>query len=130
MPDPTDTDDLRRMHAARIGPQVTCPASRHAAMIAHTMIHGGNDHEGGSIASAVASLWEVRAREAEMRAENERLRDVLRSVVSRCQNAKSECLDGAPVSAYNLASCILGQIGADVAALSSQPDSGEGADHA
>ena len=70
MTDRIATEDLRRMHAARLGPHVTCPTSRHAAMIAEAMAAGDHDqqHQGGSIASTVASLWEARAREAELRA--------------------------------------------------------------
>ena len=55
-------------------------------------------------------------------AEIERLRDILRTIISRAQNAKRHCENGYPISAYNLASEILGQIGLDVVALS-----GEGA---
>lgn len=80
MPDSIATDELRRMNAARIGPQVTCPASRHTAMIADDMVAGDQyqQHQGGSIASTVASLWEARAREAELQAEVARLRAALK----------------------------------------------------
>lgn len=62
-------DDIARMDAARIGPHVTCPASRHAAMIAKALINDRSTmmldddpaHCGGSIAAVVASLWEARA---------------------------------------------------------------------
>lgn len=55
------TDALARMNAARIGPHVTCPASRHVAMIADAMIEAGDTHQGESIADTVAALWEARA---------------------------------------------------------------------
>lgn len=54
--------------------------------------------------------------------EIDRLRDILRTIVSRAQSAKHDCESGAPISAYNLASGILGQIGADVAALSGEDE--------
>ena len=52
-----------------------------------------------------------------LRAEVKRLRDMLRTIVSRAQDAKRRCTKGERVSAYNVASGILGQIGSDVAAL-------------
>jgi uncharacterized membrane protein len=50
-------------------------------------------------------------------AENERLRSILATIVARCDRAKQDCKEGAPVSAFNLASGILGQIGSDAVAL-------------
>ena len=52
-----------------------------------------------------------------LEAENARLRETLRTIVSRCDDAKRLCSDGHPVSAYNVASGILGQIGSDAVAL-------------
>lgn len=52
--------------------------------------------------------------------EIDRMRDILRTITSRAQSAKRDCESGAPINAYNLASGILGQIGADVAALSGE----------
>lgn len=53
----------------------------------------------------------------DLRAENERLRGVLATIVVRCDAAKQQCREGARVSAFNLASGILGQIGSDAVAL-------------
>lgn len=49
--------------------------------------------------------------------EIERLRAVLRTIVDRAEDAKRLWDGGHPVSAYNLASGILGQIGEDVMSL-------------
>lgn len=76
----TDTAaTLALMDAARIGPHITCPVSRHAAMVAEAMMRGepyvmmdeDRVHCGASIGDTVASLWEARA-------EIERLREALR----------------------------------------------------
>lgn len=56
----------------------------------------------------------------EIATEIERLQEVLRTITFRAQDAKRLCEEGAPVSAYNLASGILGQIGGDVAALTAE----------
>ena len=53
--------------------------------------------------------------------EIERLRSVLRTIVFRADAAKTHCEQGVPVSAYVLASGILGQIGEDAAALRADP---------
>lgn len=60
--------EIRRMNRHRNFPENTCPASRHAAMIAQGLVR--NDpfvidqdeypHAGGSIASTVGSLWQAR----------------------------------------------------------------------
>lgn len=60
--------ELARMNRQRDFPHSTCPASRHAAMIAEALILGRPypmlveepEHCGGSIASAVASAWSAR----------------------------------------------------------------------
>lgn len=61
---------LARMNAARdSNAGVTCPASRHAAMIAKALIDGSGypmltddpKHCGETIAAVVAALWEARA---------------------------------------------------------------------
>ena len=52
--------------------------------------------------------------------EIERLQEVLRTIAFRAQDAKRLCEEGAPISAYNLASGILGQIGGDVAVLTAE----------
>ena len=76
----TDTAaTLARMDAARIGPHITCPVSRHAAMMAEAMMRGEpyvmmteeRKYCGSSIGETVASLWAARA-------ENRRLRGMLR----------------------------------------------------
>lgn len=46
-----------------------------------------------------------------------RLRAVLRTIVSRADDAKARCDQGKEVCAYNLASGILGQIGTDAVML-------------
>lgn len=64
-----DPKAVRMMDVARIGPHVTCPASRHAAMMAEAMIKGepyqmmteDRGHCGESIAHSVTGLWEARA---------------------------------------------------------------------
>ena len=72
----TDTDAIRaRVDKARIGPHVTCPASRHAAMIAeammrqqpYPMLDEERDYCGSSIGATVAALWEARAEIARLR---------------------------------------------------------------
>lgn len=58
-----------RAEAARNFPSQTCAASRHAQMIGEDMRNGVVDPEAGeSILSTVASLWEARARIAELEA--------------------------------------------------------------
>ena len=66
--DPHLTRTLRRMHRARRFPHNTCPASRHAQLIAEALA-GGRDypmlreepgHVAGSIASVVADLFSAR----------------------------------------------------------------------
>lgn len=73
----TDTTaTLARMDAARIGPHITCPVSRHAAMMAEAMMRGepyvmmdeDRAHCGASIGDTVASLWEARAEIERLRA--------------------------------------------------------------
>lgn len=128
MPDPIATDDLRRMDAARIGPHVTCPASRHAAMIAEDMAAGDHEqhHRADSIASTVASLWEARAeviasraREAELRAALIKADRMLVKVAARLPSAVVQKLPTKLLMEWEEAE-------AEVrAALSSQPDSGE-----
>ena len=64
------------MDAARIGPHITCPVSRHAAMMAEAMMRGepyvmmdeDRAHCGASIGDTVASLWEARAEIERLRA--------------------------------------------------------------
>ena len=53
--------------------------------------------------------------------EIERLQEVLRTIAFRAQDAKRLCEEGAPISAYNLASGILGQIGAHLIAANPLP---------
>ena len=65
-------------------------------------------------------LTEFDQRHDQDQAEIERLRDILRTIVHRAQSAKRDCEEGQPVSAYNVASGILGQIGGDVAALTAE----------
>lgn len=87
--------DVQAMEKARIGPHVTCPASRHAAMIAEALVKGqaypmlAEDpaHCGETIAVVVAALWNARAEWSEAarsadQAEDEvaRLRDILQFV--------------------------------------------------
>lgn len=63
------TTALRALERARIGPSVTCPASRHAAMIAEALLTGkaypmlteDPDHCGETIAAVVTALWDARA---------------------------------------------------------------------
>lgn len=66
--DPHLARTMRRMRRARRFPQNTCPASRHAQLIAETLA-GGRDcpmlreepeHVAGSIASVVADLFGAR----------------------------------------------------------------------
>jgi hypothetical protein len=54
---------------------------------------------------------EAAARLSALRAENASTLAILATIVSRCDTAKQQCSDGEPVSAFNLASAILGQIG-------------------
>lgn len=72
----TDTAaTLARMDAARIGPHITCPVSRHAAMMAEAMMRGEpyvmmteeRKYCGSSIGETVASLWAARAEIARLR---------------------------------------------------------------
>jgi len=91
-------------------------------------LFGGN-HQLAEFWTALADLMQrvvnaddpvsVLATPPDAEAEVERLRDILRTIVSRAEDAKRMCADGHPVSAYNLASGILGQIGSDVATLRS-----------
>lgn len=61
--------DLHLMHKARRFPDNTCPASRHAALVAAAMLRGQADvvdvyelpHVGGSVAATVTALWEARS---------------------------------------------------------------------
>ena len=80
----------------------------------------GNPDERLRIAKAqTAQRWNRRAAPADdLRAENERLRAIMATIISRCDTAKQQCREGAPVSAFNLACGILGQIGSARAALS------------
>ena len=65
----TQEKALDRMNAARIGPHITCPASRHAQIMAEAMIRGelyammdeDRAYCGETIAVVVAALWEARA---------------------------------------------------------------------
>lgn len=67
--DRADRNALRRMNRRRDFPENTCPASRHAAMMAEALIREGAypmiesepAHVGGSIAATVSSLWEARS---------------------------------------------------------------------
>lgn len=60
--------EMARMNRQRDFPASTCPATRHAAMIAEALILGRPypmlveepEHCGGSIASAVGSAWSAR----------------------------------------------------------------------
>lgn len=60
--------EIRRMDRHRNFPEGTCPASRHAALIARGLVRGDPfvidpieyPHAGGSIASTVGSLWQAR----------------------------------------------------------------------
>ena len=74
------SDDLvKRMNAARDFPNNTCPASRHAAMIAEAlsqkqtyhMLEEEPEHCGGRIAATVAALWECRAALAELKGDRQ-----------------------------------------------------------
>jgi hypothetical protein len=60
---------------------------------------------------AVAIEAKAAVRMSALTAENAELRAILATIVSRCDTAKQQCNDGEPVSAFNLASAILGQIG-------------------
>lgn len=59
---------IRRMDRHRNFPRGTCPASRHAALIARGLVKGAGfvidpveyPHAGESIASAIGSLWQAR----------------------------------------------------------------------
>ena len=56
---------LRNMQRVRRFPTNTCPASRHAALIAESLARSKDpdrENEGASIASAVASLWKLRTK--------------------------------------------------------------------
>lgn len=58
---------LRSMQRVRRFPTNTCPASRHAALIAARLARSSDpeeENEGASIASAVASLWKLRTKMA------------------------------------------------------------------
>lgn len=63
------------MNDARIGPHVTCPASRHVAMMAEALADQGQylmladepEYCAESLASVVASLWEARAELAKLK---------------------------------------------------------------
>ena len=64
----SESREIRRMDRHRNFPEGTCPASRHAAMIAKGLVKGDAfvidseeyPHAGGSIASTVGSLWQAR----------------------------------------------------------------------
>lgn len=56
---------LRNMRRVRRFPANTCPASRHAALIAESLARSkypDKENEGASIASTVASLWKLRTK--------------------------------------------------------------------
>lgn len=67
----------------------------------------------------VAAAWARQANEPDKSAmldeaadEIKRMHGVLQTIAARANDAKKMCEDGHPISAYNLASGILGQIGA------------------
>lgn len=61
---------INHMNAARVGPHVTCGASRHVAMMAealavkgsYPMISEDPKHCAESLAAVVAALWDARRR--------------------------------------------------------------------
>jgi len=90
-------DALSSMNAARNGPANTCPASRHAAMIAEALITGQGypmltedpTHCGETIAAVVEALWTARSKLIEAdryiassRPPNQRLNAELDALVS------------------------------------------------
>ena len=107
MPDPAQAAEaaatLARMAAARTGPAVTCPASRHAAMISEALMSGAPyamlaeapEHCGASIADTVAALWEARVEVEQLRADNDRLRKAA-GVVSAVLQSERARLGGQP----------------------------------
>lgn len=66
------------------------------------------------------ALREGLARIEELEAQVREMEGILRTVAFRAQGAKRLCGDGHPVSAYNLSSGILGQIGGHVATLTGE----------
>ena len=74
-PAPDTTRAIAQMNDTRTGPSVTCPASRHAAMISEALMSGAPyamlaeapEHCGASIADTVAALWEARAEVEQLR---------------------------------------------------------------
>ncbi|WRH62091.1 MAG: bZIP transcription factor [Fuscovulum sp.] len=97
----------------------------------HDDLHNENARLRARIAALTATVAEVtqerngllttwaesRERHLAAEAENATLRGILATIVSRCDTAKQQCNDGEPVSAFNLASAILGQIGSFRAAI-------------
>lgn len=89
------SEALKAMDAARIGPHVTTPASRHAAMIAeHLVLAGDGDpilpqlieepnHCGESIAWTVAGFWRSQARLLEVAGAVDAWRDARRAAVAQ-----------------------------------------------
>ena len=66
---------------------------------------------------AVDENWVTHQRVVAAETEAANMRAILATIVSRCDTAKQQCNDGEPVSAFNLASAILGQIGSYRATL-------------
>lgn len=87
---PDTTRAIAQMNDTRTGPSVTCPASRHAAMISEAP-----EHCGASIADTVAALWEARAEVEQLRAENDKLRAMIRVNAIRYLNMSHEDIDAA-----------------------------------
>lgn len=50
----------RRVNRARRFPENTCPASRHAHMIADQLVRDGLEHEAASIYAVLEGLWKAR----------------------------------------------------------------------
>ena len=79
---PDTTRAIAQMNDTHTGPSVTCPASRHAAMISGALMSGAPyamlaeapEHCGASIADTVAALREARVEVEQLRAENDKLR--------------------------------------------------------
>ena len=69
------TRAIAQMNDTHTGPSVTCPASRHAAMISEALMSGAPyamlaeapEHCGASIADTVAALWAARAEVEQLR---------------------------------------------------------------
>ena len=100
---PDTTRAIAQMNDTHTGPSVTCPASRHAAMISEALMSGAPyamlaeapEHCGASIADTVAALWEARVEVEQLRAENERLRAMIRVNAIRYLNMSHEDIDAA-----------------------------------